>query len=96
MHIHTRAESITVRVYSDELYVKDADSWKARTVQLSRVEATPGIVTGWRLLVAAEGSAGSCVCCWAGVIVPPPILYSHVHASTPRARPVPHAPDLLE
>ena len=46
--------NVTVRVYSDELYTKDADSWKARTVQLSRIEATPGIVTGWKLLVAAE------------------------------------------
>lgn len=46
--------NVTVRVYSDELYLKDADSWKARTVQLSRVEATPGVVTGWKLLVAAE------------------------------------------
>ena len=46
--------NVTVRVYSDELYLKDTDSWKARTIQLSRVEATPGIVTGWTLLVAAE------------------------------------------
>ena len=46
--------NVTVRVYSDEEYLKDADSWKARTVQLSRVEATPGIVTGWTLLVADE------------------------------------------
>lgn len=27
--------NVTVRVYSDELYLCDADSWKARTVQLS-------------------------------------------------------------
>ncbi len=46
--------NVTVRVYSDELYLKDTDSWKARTVQLSRVEAAPGVVTGWQLLLAAE------------------------------------------
>lgn len=46
--------NVTVRVYSDELYLKDVDSWKARTVQLSRIEAVPGVVTGWRLLLAAE------------------------------------------
>jgi hypothetical protein len=46
--------NVTVRIYSDELYLKDADGWKARTVQLSRVEAVPGVVTGWKLLLAAE------------------------------------------
>ena len=46
--------NVTVRVYSDELYLKDADSWKASTVQLSRVESALGVVTGWKLLVAAE------------------------------------------
>lgn len=46
--------NVTVRVYSDKLYLKDSDSWKARTVQLSRVKAEPGVVTGWKLLVAPE------------------------------------------
>lgn len=46
--------NVTVRVYSDELYLKDTDSWKGRMVQLSRIEAVPGVVTGWKLLVAAE------------------------------------------
>lgn len=50
----TPAAKVSVRVYSDELYLKDADSWKARTVQLSRIEATPGAVTGWRFRIAAE------------------------------------------
>lgn len=50
----TSNPNVTVRIYSDELYLKDSDSWRARTVQLSRVEAAPGVVTGWRLLVAAE------------------------------------------
>lgn len=36
--------NVTVRVYSDEFYLKDTDSWKARTV-LSRVEVVPGIVS---------------------------------------------------
>jgi len=46
--------NVTVRIYSDELYLKDTDSWKARMAQLSRIEAVPGIITGWKLLLAAD------------------------------------------
>lgn len=50
----TTNPNVTVRVYSDELYLKDTDSWKARTAQLSRIEAVPGVITGWKLLLAAN------------------------------------------
>lgn len=46
--------NVTVRVYSDELYDKDVDEWIAKTVQLSRIESSPGVITGWKLLVTDE------------------------------------------
>ncbi len=46
--------NVTVIVYSDELNTKNVDDWTENMVQLSRIENTPGIVTGWKLLLGAE------------------------------------------
>lgn len=50
----TTNPNVTVRVYSDELMTKDVDDWIASTVQLSRIETTPGVITGWKLYLAPE------------------------------------------
>lgn len=46
--------NVTIIVYSDELYAKGVDDWTKRMVQLRRIEAIPGMVTGWKLLLGVD------------------------------------------